>query len=175
MPADREDERRADGEASYSGRDETPLERVDRNLEELITELRVALPGVQVLFAFLLVVPFSQRFEQATDFQRKTYFVVLMLTALASATLIAPTALHRVLFRLHMKEQIVRDANRLTIAGLIMLALAMTGAVLLVTDVLFGAIATMVAGSIVGGTFLSLWLLLPLYRRSQRRGRRIGN
>jgi hypothetical protein len=174
-PADPEHERRADGEASYSGRDESRMERLDRNLGELLTELRVALPGVQVLFAFLLVVPFSQRFDQATDFQRKTYFVVLMLTALASATLIAPTALHRVLFRLQMKEQIVRDANRLTIAGLIMLALAMTGAILLVTDVLFGAIATMIAGTLVGTTFLSLWLLLPLYRRRQRRATRIGH
>ena len=174
MPADRDDERTADGEAR-DGRHESPMERLDRNFEELLTELRVALPGVQVLFAFLLVVPFSQRFGGATEFQRKTYFVVLMLTALASATLIAPTALHRLLFRLQMKDQIVRDANRLTIAGLIMLALAMTGAILLVTDVLFGAIATMLAAGFVGATFLSLWLPAPAVPANGRRARRSGN
>src|SRR5206468_5900239 len=97
----------------HTGRDETDWERADRNLQELLGELRVALPGVQVLFAFLLVVPFNQRFADVTDFQEKLYFVSLLLTAGASAFLIAPTVHHRLEFRLQDKEYIVVVANRL--------------------------------------------------------------
>jgi Family of unknown function (DUF6328) len=148
------------------GRDETPKERSDRNLLELLNELRVALPGIQILFGFLLIVPFSQRFDDVTKFQEKLYFVVLLLTTIATALLIAPTALHRLLFHQEKKDLIVQDSNRLAIAGLIALALAMTGAVLLVTDVLFGAIACAIATAATAVLFAALWVGLPLARRA---------
>src|SRR3954470_14595869 len=99
------------------GREETPHERVDRNLTELLGELRVALPGVQVLFAFLLAVPFNQGFQKATEFQKDVYLVTLLLTALATALLIAPSAYHRLEFRQGDKKHIVFMANRFAIIG----------------------------------------------------------
>src|SRR5213596_2381960 len=103
-------------------RDETDAERVDRNFNELLGELRIALPGVQVLFAFLLTVPFAQGFTSLTQFERDLYLVVLLLTALASALLMAPTAYHRVLFRKGYKPQILFFANRSAMTGLGVLA-----------------------------------------------------
>jgi uncharacterized membrane protein YiaA len=148
-----------------TGRSESEQERVDRNLAELLGELRVALPGVQVLFAFLLVVPFNQRFVKVTDFQEKIYFVTLLCTAAASAFLIAPSVHHRIEFRRQDKEYIVVTANRLAIVGLAFLAVAMTGVILLVTDVLFGTLTTVLASVVVGGMFTVLWYLIPLRRR----------
>ena len=113
-------------------------ERLDRNLGELLQELRVALPGVQVLFAFLLAVPFQQNFTKITSFEKTVYFVTLLLTAISAALLIAPSAYHRITFRYQQKSQLVFLANRFAIAGLGFLALAMTGAIMLITDVLFG-------------------------------------
>jgi hypothetical protein len=125
---------------------ESPEERLNRELIELLNELRVALPGVQVLFAFLLTVPFTQRFAHVTTFQRDLYFGTLLASALATALLIAPSAIHRLEFRQHDKGQIVEISNRLTIVGLGFLALAMTGVVVLITDVLFGSSATIAVG-----------------------------
>ena len=152
-----------------SGREETEAERLDRNLSELLQELRVALPGVQVLFAFLLAVPFQQNFTKITPFQEKVYFVTLLLTALSAALLIAPSAYHRITFRLQQKDELVFLANRLVIAGLGCLALAMTGAIVLITDVLFGSLATVVTGAAALSVFIALWYALPLYRRSRIR------
>src|ERR671930_1960263 len=98
-----------------SGRQESEHERLDRNLGELLQELRVALPGVQVLFAFLLVVPFNQRFPDITNFQRTIYFITLLLATAATACLIAPTAHHRVEFRQQDKKRIVFSATRLAV------------------------------------------------------------
>jgi hypothetical protein len=148
-----------------SGRDESEGERLDRNLGELLQELRVALPGVQVLFAFLLVVPFQQNFSQITSFQEKIYFTCLLLTTISAALLISPTAYHRMTFRRQQKQHLVFVANRLAIAGLACLALAMTGAVLLVTDLLYGAIATAVTAALALALFALLWFALPLQRR----------
>jgi hypothetical protein len=148
-----------------TGRPETDAERVDRNLGELLGELRVALPGVQVLFAFLLVVPFNQRFADVTPFQEKVYFVTLLCSAAASAFLIAPSVHHRVEFRRQDKEHIVVVGNRLATAGLAFLAIAMTGVILLVTDVLFHTAMTVAAAVVVGATFAVLWFALPLRRR----------
>ena len=148
-----------------SGRDETEEERLDRNLDELLGELRVALPGVQVLFAFLLVVPFNARFADLSSYQEMVYLVTLLLAGLASALLIAPTAYHRMTFRLQDKHHLVISANRLTIGGLGCLAAAMTGAILLVTDVVFSRPAAVASAAFVGGLFLVLWYLLPLRRR----------
>ena len=149
-------------------RDETPDERADRNMSELLQELRVALPGVQVLFAFLLAVPFAARFEDATSFQEKTYFVVLLLSAAATAFLIAPSAYHRLNFAQGDKPHIVQMASRLSVVGLTLLALAMSGAVLLVTDVLFESATVAVTTGVTLAVFASLWFVLPLLRRAQR-------
>jgi hypothetical protein len=147
-----------------SGRDETEGERLDRNLAELLQELRVALPGVQVLFAFLLTVPFQNGFNEITPFQEKVYFVCLLLTAISAMLLISPTAYHRITFRQQQKKQLVFYANRFAIAGLACLALAMTLAVLLVTDLLFSALFAAVVAGIAAGLFVLLWFVLPLLR-----------
>jgi high-affinity Fe2+/Pb2+ permease len=155
-----------EGKQSGSGRDETEQERLDRNLSELLQELRVALPGVQVLFAFLLTVPFQQGFSKITPFQERIYFVTLLCTALSATLLITPTAYHRLTFRYQQKQHLVFVANRAAIAGLGFLAVAMTGAVMLITDVVFGATATVVITTVITfSVFVLFWYLLPLQRR----------
>ena len=156
-----------DPELEALDRKETEVERLDRNLTELLNELRVALPGVQVLFAFLLVAPFNQGFQKVSDFERKLYFATLLCTALSSILLIAPSMHHRLLFRQRQKPFLVTTANRLTIAGLAMLALAMTGAVLLVTHVLFGGITAGVTTALVLAVFATVWVAVPIRRRRQ--------
>jgi len=147
-----------------TGRDESEQERVDRNLQEMLGELRVALPGVQVLFAFLLVVPFNQRFAQVTDFQKTLYLATLLCTTASTVCLIAPTVHHRIEFRRQDKERIVQTGNHIVVAGLTLLAVAMTGAVLFVTDVLYGTTTTIFAVAGVGGAFAVLWYAIPLRR-----------
>lgn len=175
MPAGEHDENeRADApdekRERSSGRDETEEERLDRNLGELLQELRVALPGVQVLFAFLLAVPFQKNFTKASEFDKKIYFVTLLLTALSAAMLIAPSAYHRLTFRYQQKHRLVFVANRLAIAGLGTLALAMTCAIMLVTNFLFGTVATTVVTTVlVLAMFTVLWAVLPLRRRFRYR------
>jgi hypothetical protein len=166
MPASERDEIDRDPEGRPSGRDETEEERLDRNLGELLQELRVALPGVQVLFAFLLAVPFQKNFTKTSDFDKKAYFATLLLTALSAAMLIAPSAYHRLTFRYQQKGRLVFVANRLAIAGLGVLALAMTCAIMLVTNFLFGTVATTVVTTVVVlAMFVVLWAVLPLRRR----------
>lgn len=152
-------------DALLGGRRETELERYDRNLTELMGELRAALPGVQVLFAFLLVAPFNQRFDRVSQFERHLYFATLMLTLLASMLLIAPTIIHRFEFQRGEKAYVVHTANRLMIAGLIVFAVAMTTAVLLITHYLFGPVTAIVTSIIVVVAFIMIWFLLPLRRR----------
>jgi hypothetical protein len=147
------------------GRAETEKERLDRNLEELLAGLRVALPGVQVLFAFLLVLPFQSGFPDVTAFQEKVYFATLLCTALASAMLIAPSARHRIRFRQNDKAYVVFTANRLTIAGLVFLGLGMTGAILLVSDYLFNAVTATLAAVLVGAALAWAWFVSPLLRQ----------
>jgi len=158
-------------EPAASGRDETDVERADRNLNELLGELRVALPGVQVLFAFLLIVPFNSRFADVSAFQEDVYFATLICTALASALLIAPSMHHRLEFRHGDKAHLVTVANRLTIAGLTLIAVGMTGVMVLITDFLFGTVATVVASAGLALSFAWLWYLMPLrrLRRIERR------
>ncbi len=145
--------------------DESPKQRLDRELIELLTELRVALPGVQVLFAFLLAVPFQQRFGEATAFQRDVYFATLSSALLATALLIAPSALHRLNFRRQEKPSIIAVSNRLIIAGLGILALSMVGVILLIADVMFGPPVAIVAPVVATAVFAGLWALLPLMLR----------
>jgi hypothetical protein len=142
--------------------DESEGERLDRNLEQLLQELRVALPGVQVLFAFLLTVPFSQGFVKLSQFERDGYFFVLMSTALATALLIAPTAIHRVLFREGMKREIVMRSNTLSLLGLGVLAVAMTSAVTLIAHFAFGEAAAIATAVVTGLVLAALWFVLPL-------------
>src|SRR6201991_4896818 len=175
MPAAEDDENEHGGEGRdpegrSSGREETEDERLDRNLGELLQELRVALPGVQVLFAFLLAVPFQQRFSSISDFDKDMYFVTLLLTALSAALLIAPSAYHRLTFRYQQKHRLVFVSNRLAIPGLGVLALAMTCAILLVTNVLWGTVATTVVTTVAVLTMFGvLWVALPLRRRLRYR------
>lgn len=162
---------------SSPGRDETPLERADRNLAELLGELRVALPGVQVLFAFLLIVPFNTGFDDATTFQRDVYLGTLICTAFASALLIAPSMNHRLEFRKGDKEHLVKLSSGLTIAGLSFVAFAITGVTALVTDFVFGTVETVVTTTAVALAIGLLWYVLPLQRRrtlSRRRDQRSG-
>ncbi len=152
------------GRHPETGREESEQERTDRNLQEMLGELRVALPGVQVLFAFLLVVPFNQRFAQVTDFQKTLYLVTMLCTTASTICLITPTAHHRLEFRQQDKEHIVQAGNRIVIVGLGLLAIAMTGAVLLVTDYLYGTGTTLAAAGGVALGFAVLWFVIPLRR-----------
>lgn len=157
---------------STGERDETPAERLDRNMLELLNELRVALPGIQVLFAFLLVLPFNQGFTSVTGFQKSVYLVTLLTTALSAVCLIAPTMHHRIQFREGKKAEILRDANRLAMVGLTALAVAMTGAVVLVTDYVFDAGTMLACGIGVGVAFLVIWYVLPVRHLIGRRRER---
>jgi hypothetical protein len=148
-----------------SGREETEQERLDRNLGELLQELRVVIPGVQVLFAFLLTVPFQERFAEINAFQRDVYFATLLCTAISAILLMSPTAYHRLTFRYQQKRRLVFYSNRFAIIGLTFLAAAMTGALLLVTDVLFSTTASAVVVALTVTAFLVLWYALPLRRR----------
>ena len=143
----------------YGAKDEH--EKRDRQMIELLNELRVALPGVQILFAFLLTVPFTQRFGRLTVFQRDVFYVTLITTALSAACLIAPTAAHRLRFHQSDRAWVIETASRLMIAGLAFLALAMSGAVLLITDVMFdGARVWIYSGALLVVVVL-LWFVRP--------------
>jgi hypothetical protein len=164
-PADPARGRREEVEAFDDGRGESDNERLDRNLVELLQEVRVAQTGVQVLFAFLLTVPFSSRFEAVTGFQRAVYFAALVASAAASVLLIAPTAIHRVLFRLGQKEYMVDLSNRMAMAGLVATAIAMIAVMLLVSDVMFGAGVAVVIAMMTATAFGVVWAVVPLRRR----------
>jgi len=140
-------------------------EDLDRELIELLNELRVALPGVQVLFAFLLAVPFANGWTRVTDLQRDVFFVAFLATAAASILLIAPSAYHRLRWREGDKEQMLQTSNRLAIAGTIFLALGMTAVVFLISDILFRAWWAGLATGAVAGGFAWFWYGLPLSRR----------
>lgn len=147
--------------------DETRRERVNRELIELLNELRVALPGVQVLFAFLLAVPFSNGYKRITSFQKGVFFSTLLLTAISTACFIVPTAYHRLNFRKQEKERILLSSNQFAIAGIMFLALSMIGAIVLVTDAIYSDTAAVVTGLVALGVFGGLWLALPLKRRAE--------
>jgi hypothetical protein len=147
------------------GRNETPLQRCDRNLTELLQEVRVVQTGVQVLFAFLLTAPLSARFPQLTETQRVEYFMTLLASGAAAVLLMAPTAHHRILFRCGDKDHLVKIANRYTLAGLACVGLATLGALLFVSTMLFpgGLAAGTVAVAAVAMSWC--WGAAPLLRR----------
>jgi Family of unknown function (DUF6328) len=136
----------------------------DRQMIELLNELRVALPGVQILFAFLLTVPFSQRFSQLTGFHTDVYYVTLIATALSTACFITPSAAHRLRFHQNDRPWIVESANAMTIAGLVFLAIALSGSVLLITDLLFDGPRVWIYSGAVGLVIVGLWFVRPLAR-----------
>jgi hypothetical protein len=148
--------------------DEGRDERLDRELIELLNELRVALPGVQVLFAFLLGVPFTQRFAEVTDLQKDAYFFTFLCAAAATALLIAPSAYHRLTWRQHDKEHLLKVSNRLAIAGTVFLAVAMASTVFVVTDLLFETAAAGIIAGVAAGFYAWFWYGLPLVRRGLR-------
>ncbi|MEU6096816.1 DUF6328 family protein [Streptomyces sp. NPDC047079] len=153
-------------------RDETPLERADRNFAELLQELRVTQTGVQILFAFLLTLAFTQRFPSLDLAQRVTYVTTLLLSVVAAALFTAPASLHRILFQQNAKPVIVQISSRLAAAGMAVLTLAFTGAVLLVVDVSLGRTAGIVGGAVTLLVCVGLWHFLPLLvRRSLVRSR----
>lgn len=146
--------------------EETHEERVNRELIELLNELRVALPGVQVLFAFLLAVPFTQRFADVTDLQRAAFMAALLCTLAGSVFLMAPTAYHRIRFRDRDKEAMLKVSNVFAIVGTVFLALGMTAVVFLVTDLIFKGAVTALVTAISAGLFGIVWFALPLLRKA---------
>jgi hypothetical protein len=152
--------------ARGAGDGETHKERIDRELMELLNELRVALPGVQFLFAFLLIVPFQQVTQGADEFQRDVYYVALLSAAITTALLIAPAAQHRVLFRQKEKEALLRRSNRSAFAGLVVLGIAISSAVLLVVDVLFSRTQAWLTAGAVAALLLWWWVLVPFWQRA---------
>ena len=154
--------------AEEPDRTDEEQERLNRQMTELLNELRVAMPGVQVLFAFLLAVPFQQRFETVNAFQRDVYLGTLLAAATATAFLIAPSAYHRIAFQAHEKEHIIHMGTRQFVCGIVALAVAMDGAVLLVTDVLFKTTTVIIVLVGVSAMFIWLWFGIGLWRRSRR-------
>jgi hypothetical protein len=146
-------------------RDESEAQRDDRNLAELLQELRVAGLGVQVLFGFLLSLPFTARFARLGDGQRDLYLACLVLAALATVLLLGPVAYHRLVFRRGQKERLVRAASVMAIIGLAAVGLAVTCAVLLVTGYVAGGPTGVSIGICVGCAFGALWFAFPLTRR----------
>ena len=147
--------------------DEDKGERLDRELIELLNELRVALPGVQVLFGFLLTVPFSQGWSEVTESERRVFFVTFISTAIATALLIAPSAQHRILWRAQDKEALLRRANILALSGTFFLAVAVTGAVWVVTDLIYREAPTALVTAGIAGLFAWIWFAAPLIRRAR--------
>ena len=148
---------------------ESKEERLDREHAELFHELRSIIPGVQVQFAFLLTVVFTQRFESLTEFQRDVYYATFLLAAASLVLLFAPAAFHRVQFRQHDKEMMLRAANFELIAGLALISLSLAGTVLLITDLMFPREAAIAAsvGALAAATLL--WWAFPMTRRVLRR------
>ena len=151
-----------------TGDADDPRERKrDRQMMELLNELRVALPGVQILFAFMLTVPFSQRFGSLTEFQRDVYYLALVATAISAACLIAPSAAHRIRFHKGERTWIIESANRLMILGLVFLAAALAGSVLLITDIMFDGARVWIYSGLVALLIVGLWFLRPLARTAE--------
>jgi Family of unknown function (DUF6328) len=153
--------------STTGSRHETQDERDDRNLIELLQELRVAGLGVQVLFGFLLSLPFTNGFPKLTHAQRGLYIADLLLAALATILLLGPVAYHRLVFRRHLKNPLINAANRMAIAGLAAVALAVSIAVILVTSLVEGTTSAIVVGVFIGCLFAVLWFVLPLLRRQR--------
>lgn len=150
-------------------RDESEAQRLDRNYAELLQELRVAQAGVQILFAFLLTIAFQQRFAGLSSAQRALYVTTLVLAAVSALLFIAPVAIHRIFFRQQLKDELVTFTGRVAAAGLVFLALAMLGSVLLIVDVVSGAVEAWILTGGLAVLFASIWYLIPLRWRTLER------
>jgi hypothetical protein len=159
------------GDDDYSRDGESESERLDRNYGELLQELRVAQTGVQILFAFLLGIAFQQQFQKIESYQRGIYLVTLVAAACAATMLIAPVAIHRMLFRRHQKNELVIMTSRLAATGLVFLAIAVLAAVLLVVDIVVNLTVGIVITGLLASLLLTLWYLLPLGFRRRHPGR----
>ena len=157
-----EDDARWDEQA----RDETPTERLDRNWNDLLQELRVIQTGVQLLTGVLLTVPFQQRFTQIGEGQKVVYLVTVGCSVIATILLQAPVSLHRVLFRQHQRRATVQVAHRLAIAGQVFLGLAVTGVVTLVFDVVLGNAAAVIGAALTLGLVTVFWIVIPFGERT---------
>jgi hypothetical protein len=153
-----------DGPAEH-GHEDSAEKTLDRNMIELLNELRVSGTGIQVLFAFLLVVPFNAGYRRMTQFDRIDYFIALLCIAIAATLLIAPSVHHRLLFRHHQRAYIVRTANRVAIAGAGFLAVGLTAILVLISNVVFGGVAAVTVGTIAAVVVVILWFGIPLRRR----------
>jgi len=150
-------------------RDETEGERLDRNFNEQLQEVRIATAGVQILFAFLLTIPFQQRFTTLTTLQRNVYIFTLIAAAISVFVFMAPIAMHRTLFREGFKDYIVEHTDRLIAIGLITLAIGIVGGVVLVLDVLASHTTSLLVGGLLGLLAIGLWVVLPMRQRHRRR------
>jgi len=155
-----------DGEWNEQARNETGMQRLDRNWAELLQELRVLQTGVQLLTGFLLTLPFQIRFATLDGFDRTVYLLTVALSVTATGLLIAPVALHRGLFRRHARHVMIAVAHRLAMAGLTVLGMAILGVVLLVFDVVAGRVVGLVAAAAIATILAVLWVVLPAYIRS---------
>lgn len=145
-------------------RGESEEERLDRNLEELLQEIRIAIPGIQFLFAFLLVVPFQQGWVEVTAFERNVYYVALLATAIAGVCLMCAPARHRLRFRDMDKKWVVHSSHKYTIAGLGFLGIGITGAILLVSHVVFKPSTAVIVTLLIAASILWVWFGAPLVR-----------
>ncbi|MFC8847343.1 MULTISPECIES: DUF6328 family protein [unclassified Micromonospora] len=145
---------------------ETERQRWQRNFADLLQELRVAQTGVQILFAFLLTLPFSNGFTRTSDFQKDVYIVALLSAAAATAMIISPVAFHRALFRQGRKPELVRFAHRMASGGLAFMLVSMVSAVLLITDFVLDRGIAFVLTAVTAGWFLTFWVFLPFARRN---------
>ena len=153
----------SDPDETPSGdRNETPTERMDRNWNELLQELRVTQTGVQILTGFLLTVPFQQRFADLDAYQRNLYLELVVLAVVTTGLIVAPVSLHRILFRKRLKRELVTVADRLARAGLATLALVLSGSTMLLFDVVVGRTEGIIAGATVLVALTVLWLVVPL-------------
>ncbi|MFC8597055.1 MULTISPECIES: DUF6328 family protein [unclassified Isoptericola] len=147
------------------GRSETPEQRSDRNWVELLQELRVMQTGVQILTGFLLTLPFQQRFADLDSYQVGLYLVLVVLSVATTGMLVSPVTLHRALFRRRLKQEIVTGGDRMTRVAIVLMAFVMTGAVMLVFDVVVSRAAGVVVGASILGVLLVLWVVVPLVVR----------
>jgi len=145
---------------------ESEKARWDRNFADLLQELRVAQTGVQILFAFLLTLPFSNGFPKATPFQKDTYVFALISAAFATAMIISPVAFHRALFRQGRKPELVRYAHRMASGGLAFMLVSMVSSVLVITDYLLDLWVAVLLTAVTGAWFLVFWVILPFVRRN---------
>jgi hypothetical protein len=160
-------QRRSDVRRSAADRGEQPEKVLDRNVNDLLQEIRVATAGVQFLFAFLLTLPFTQRFTDLGTVDTTVYTVTLLSTAIAALVLIAPVAFHRVLFRQHEKDVVVAFADRALLIGLVLLLVGIGSAVLLVLDVVLGRGPAVAGCALIMVIGLGTWFLLPWRHRAR--------